>query len=129
MGTRQRHKAALLLAMCMSCAAGMACWSSNTLIIPRTPTPIPTSPPPTPNVDSVFKVGDTVEIASEGFASVYLTRVPEPETRRNRVPNAACYPNTTVEILSVRQVNGITYYEISCNNNPGWVDEIKLATR
>lgn len=119
------RKALLLLA----CAISLACWSSNTLIIPRTQTPIPTAIPPSPVADSLYAIGEMVEIAGEGFASVYLTREPEPETRRNRVPNAACYPNTTVEISSVQVVDGVTYYQVACNNNPGWLDESKVVKR
>jgi hypothetical protein len=113
----------------LACVMSLGCWSSNTLLIPRTPTPFPTAVPPTPDTASLYAVGDRVEIVGEGFASVYLTREAEPETRRNRVPNAACYPNTTVEILSAQIVDGITYYEVTCNNNPGWLDESKVAKR
>ena len=111
----------------IACIISLGCWSSNTLLIPRTQTPIPTAIPPTAAAGSLYSIGETAEIAGEGFASIYLTRQPEPETRRNRVANAACYPGTTVEVLSIQIVDTITYYEVACNNTPGWLDERKLA--
>ena len=84
--------------------------------------------PPTPESASLFQTGQQVVIAGQGVAAVYLTENPEPQTRRNRVPNAACYPKATVEILAVQAVEGVTYYQIVCNNTPGWVEEALLAT-
>lgn len=107
--------------------AGLACYSSDTLFIQLTPTPLPTPVPPTPEFASAFQPGQKVVIAGQGVAAVYLTRNPEPETRRNRVPNAACYPKATVEIMAVQTVEGVTYYQIQCNNTPGWVEESRLA--
>jgi hypothetical protein len=71
-------------------------------------------------------VGDQLEIVGQGIGAVYLTHNPEPVTRRNRVPNATCYPNTTVEVIEVAAADGVTYYRIACNNAPGWVVETSL---
>lgn len=114
----------MLLALC---ATTLACYSSDTLFIHLTPTPLPTPVPPTPESASAFQVGQRVVIAGQGVAAVYLTRNPEPQTRRNRVPNAACYPKATVEILAVQAIDGVTYYQIACNDTPGWVEEARLA--
>jgi hypothetical protein len=56
-----------------------------------------------------------------------ITDRPEPKTRGNRVPNASCYPNTTVEITAVQRVGDVTYNQVACNDNPGWVAEAKLT--
>jgi hypothetical protein len=106
--------------------ASLACWSNDTLFIPPTETPTVTPIPPTPNVEGKFKIGDKVLIGGQGFGSVYLTVQPEPEKRSNRVPNASCYPNTTVTILAIQRAGDVTYYQVACNNNPGWVAEAKL---
>ncbi len=106
--------------------ASLACWSNDTLFIPPTETPTITPVPPTPNVEGKFKIGDTALIGGQGFGSVYLTERPEPEKRSNRVPNASCYPNTTVTIRAIQRTGEVTYYQIACNNNPGWVAEAKL---
>lgn len=105
----------------------IACWSSNTLVISLTATPVPTATRETAAVDSLFQVGDTVIIVGQGIASVYLTQNPEPVTRRNRVPNAACYPNTSVVITDVERVDGVTYYRVECNNTFGWLAESNLS--
>src|SRR4051794_10172528 len=90
---------AIFVMLSLFAMTGVACYSSDSLFIHLTPTPAPTSPPPTQDVESVFHSGDSVVIVSQGLAAVYLTQRPEPQTRRNRVPNAACYPNTTVQVL------------------------------
>jgi hypothetical protein len=107
--------------------SGIACYSSDSLFIHLTATPPPTAPPPTQDVVSAFHTGDNVVIVSQGLAAVYLTQRPEPQTRRNRVPNAACYPNTTVQILNVQQVDTVTYYQIACNNTSGWLPESNIG--
>jgi hypothetical protein len=112
-----------LLALVM---ASVACWSSDTLFIPPTATSPPTAVPPTQSAIGLYAVGDSVVIAGAGVAAVYLTEQPEPVTRRNRVPNAACYPNTTVVISAVEQVDGVIYYQVECNNTPGWAAEEML---
>src|SRR5687768_5484972 len=96
---------AFFLLFSLVAVTGLACYSSDSLFIHLTPTSAPTAPPPTQNVSSVYHIGDSVVIVSQGLAAVYLTQWPEPQTRRNRVPNAACYPNTTVQILNVQQVD------------------------
>ena len=104
--------------------ATLACWSSDTLFIKLTATPVPTPTLPVMEVEGRFKIGDTVQIAAEGVGSVYLTEAPEPVTRRNRVANANCYPNSTVTIAAVQRVDEITYYQVACNvDAPGWVAE------
>jgi hypothetical protein len=104
--------------------ATLACWSSDTLFIQLTATPPPTPTLPVVEVDSLFKIGDTAQIAAQGVGSVYLTEAPEPVTRRNRVANANCYPNSTVTIAAVQRVDEVTYYQVACNvNAPGWVAE------
>jgi hypothetical protein len=106
------------------CTAALACWSSDTLFIQLTATPVPTPTLPVVEVESLFRIGDTVQIAAQGVGSVYLTEAPEPVTRRNRVPNANCYPNSTVTIAAVQRVDEITYYQVACNADaPGWVAE------
>jgi len=106
-----------------------ACWSSDTLIIPPTITPIPTVAPPTPNAsfEGKYAVGDKVTVVTTGIAPLSITQNPEPPTRSNRVANAACYKDTVVTIEAVQQVDGITYYQITCNNLPGWVSEKLLS--
>jgi hypothetical protein len=111
------------LALLTLIMASVACWSSDTLFIPPTATSPPTAVPPTQSAIGLYAVGDSVVITGTGVASVYLTEQPEPVTRRNRVPNAACYPNTTVVIRAVEQVDGVIYYQVECNNTPGWVAE------
>jgi len=101
----------------------LACWSSDTAFIRLTDTPMPTPVPPTPEIESLFSIGDAAVVAGQGVASIYLTVQPEPVTRRNRVPGAGCYPNTTVAILAVEVADGVTYYQIACNDSPGWLAE------
>jgi len=113
----------VLLALCM---ASLACWSNDTLFIPPTETPTVTPVPPTPNVDSQYKIGDNLVIAGQGMASVYLTEKPEPETRSNRMRNGACYPNTSVQVAAIQRVGDVTYYQVACNGVSGWVAEAKL---
>ena len=105
----------------------LACWSSDTLIIPPTRTPIPTVAPPTPNFISKYAIGDSVTIVTAGIAPLYITQKPEPPTRSNRVANAACYAATVVTIQAVQQVDTVTYYQIACNNLSGWVSEKLLS--
>jgi hypothetical protein len=105
----------------------MACWSSDSLFIKLTATPAPTPTHEVAAVDSIYRIGDTAVIAAQGIGAVYLTENPEPVTRRNRVPNAACYPNSRVEISEVQEVDGVTYYRVTCNNTPGWLAESSLA--
>jgi hypothetical protein len=120
---RQRHFSLLLIAMALSMAT-LACWSSDTLFIQLTATPVPTPTPPVMEAEGLFNIGDTVQIAAQGVGSVYLTEAPEPVTRRNRVANANCYPSSTVTITPVQRVDEVTYYQIACNvNAPGWVAE------
>ena len=118
---------ARLLLVTLVFALTMACWSSDSLFISLTATPIPVPTQERAAVDSLYQIGDVVLIASQGIGSVYLTVDPEPVTRRNRVPNAACYANSQVEITEVEQVDGVTYYRIECNNAPGWVAESSLS--
>lgn len=119
-----KPRSAFLLGLWVLLVSTLACWSSDTLFIRPTDMPTATPVPPTQASVSTYQVGDTVVIVSEGgFAAVYLTREPEPVTRRNRVANAACYPNTSVTITAVQEVNSVTYYQVACNNTPGWVAE------
>jgi hypothetical protein len=105
----------------------MACWSSDSLFIKLTATPVPTPTREAAAVDSLYQIGDSAVIAAQGIGAVYLTENPEPVTRRNRVPNAACYPNSRVEINAVEQVDGVNYYRVTCNNTPGWLAESSLG--
>ena len=116
----------LSLVLCMMAlgVAALACWSSDTLFITLTATPLPTPTLPVVEVESLYKVGDTAQIAAQGVGSVYLTEAPEPVTRRNRVANANCYPNSTVTIMAVQRIDDVTYYQVACNvNAPGWLAE------
>ena len=103
----------------------LACWSSDTLIIRPTETPPPTAVPPTAssNVEGKYAVGDNVTVVTTGIAPMYITQNPEPPTRSNRVANAACYADTVVTVEAVQQVDNVIYYQITCNNLPGWVSE------
>jgi hypothetical protein len=108
----------------------LACWSSDTLIIKPTITPLPTAVPPTLDSASAtgkYAVGDSVTIVTSGIAPLYITTHPEPPSRSNRVANAACYKDIMVKIEGVQQVDGIIYYQITCNNQPGWVSEKLLS--
>jgi hypothetical protein len=122
---KPRFSLPLLVIIVMMAAA---CWSSDTLFISLTATPAPTPTREALAVDSTFQVGDSAVIAGQGIASVYLTENPEPVTRRNRVPNAACYPNTRVEIAAVERVDALTYYRVECNNTVGWLAESSLES-
>lgn len=125
----ERRRLSLVLSIMMLGVATLACWSSDTLFIQLTATPLPTPTLPVVEVEGLFKVGDTVLIVAQGVGSVYLTEAPEPVTRRNRVANANCYPNSTVTIAAVQRVDDITYYQVACNvNAPGWVAEQFLVT-
>ena len=117
-----------MIAMLALCMGGVACWSNDTLFIPPTETPTPTPIPPTPDATSKYKVGQSVVVVGQGIGAVYLTDAPEPETRANRVPSASCYPNSPTQIMNVSQANGITYYEITCTGQAGWLPEAKLKT-
>ena len=116
----------LLLAALMLSLASLACWSSDTWIIPPTPSPTLTPVPPTPDFDSLYTVGDSVTIVTDGIAPLYLTERPEPPKRSNRVANAACYAEMVVTILAVERVDDVIYYQITCNNLPGWASEALL---
>ena len=108
----------------------LACWSSDTLIIRPTVTPPPTNVPPTLDTASFkgkYAVGDSVTIVTSGIAPLYITTQPEPASRSNRVANAACYKDTVVTIEAIQQVDTIIYYQITCNNLPGWVSEKLLS--
>ncbi|MBA3871680.1 MAG: hypothetical protein H0X30_21235 [Anaerolineae bacterium] len=105
----------------------LACWSSDTLIIRPTITPIPTVAVPTPNFVSKYAIGEKVSVVTTGIAPLYITERPEPPSRSNRVANAACYAATVVTIEAVQQVDSVTYYQITCNNLPGWVSEKLLS--
>jgi hypothetical protein len=126
MGGRMTRCGKWLIALVL-CASNLACWSSNTMFIHLTETPTPRPTATASAIESLYQVGATVAIISEGVAPVYLTHEPEPATRRNRVPNAACYSNSTVEITAIEEVDGVTYYHIACNNTPGWVAEEHLG--
>ena len=120
----------LLLVVAFMGLMTLACWSSDTLIIRPTLTPIPTAVPPTldsASFTSKYAVGDSVTIITSGIAPLYITERPEPPSRSNRVANAACYKDTVVKIEAVQQVDSITYYQIICNNLPGWVSEQVLS--
>jgi hypothetical protein len=116
-----------VIALLMLCMASAACWSSDTLFIPPTPTPVPTSVPPTPDFTSKYRIGDSVTIVTSGIAPMYLTVRPEPPSRGNRVPNAACYSGNVIAILAVERTNNVIYYQITCNDQPGWVSEDVLS--
>ncbi len=105
----------------------LACWSSDTLIIRPTLTPVPTVAPPTPNFVSKYAIGDKVTVVTTGIAPLYITQRPEPPSRSNRVANAACYANTVVTVEAMQQVDAVTYYQITCNNLSGWVSEPVLS--
>ena len=108
----------------------LACWSSDTLIIHHTITPLPTAIPPTldsVSVSSKYKVGDSVTIVTSGIAPLSITQNPEPPTRSNRVTNATCYKDSMVKIEAVQQVDNVIYYQITCNNLPDWVSEQVLS--
>ncbi len=108
----------------------LACWSSDTLIIKPTITPLPTNVPPTLDSSSAaskYAVGDSVTVVTSGIAPLYITQRPEPPTRSNRVANAACYKDTVVKIEAIQQVDNVVYYQITCNNLPGWVSEKLLS--
>jgi hypothetical protein len=106
----------------------LACWSSDTLFINLTATPVPTLTPTSQGIDSRYKVGDTVTVPSQGvFGAVYLTVNPEPATRRNRVQGGVCNPGTAIPVKGVQQVDGVTYYLVECNNATGWTAESNLA--
>lgn len=116
-----------LLAAVMLLQVSLACWSTDTWIIPPTATPTLTPIPPTPESAGRYKVGENVTVIADGIAPLYITDKPEPPTRRNRVPNAACYNDTVVTIMAVTQVDGVIYYQITCNNLAGWISEPILS--
>lgn len=116
-----------LLVLLVLCAASLACWSSDTLIIPPTSTPTLTPVPPTPDFAGKYKIGDSVTLVTSGIAPLYLAVRPEPLGRGNRVPNAACYNGNVVTVIGVQRVNNVTYYQITCNSQPGWVSEDILS--
>jgi hypothetical protein len=116
----------------MLCGAAMACWSSDTLFIQLTSTPVPTPVPPTSTPAetgaTLYAVGDSVTIVAQGAVNaIFLTRDPEPVTRRNRVPNGVCYPQSVVEIEGAQTVDSVTYYQVSCNGTSGWLPENNFA--
>ncbi len=126
---RCSHFRPFLIAAALSLAI-LACWSSDTLIIQPTITPIPTKVPPTPDSSSFagkYAIGDSVTIVTAGIAPLYITQRPEPPSRSNRVANAACYKDTTVTIEAAQQVDNVMYYQITCNNLSGWVSEQLLS--
>jgi hypothetical protein len=123
-----RNPFAWYYVLLMMCLMTPACWSSDTMFISLTATPVATPTRETVAVDSTFQVGDTAVIVGRGIASIYLTQNPEPVARRNRVPNAACYPNSSVEITAVERVDGLTYYRVECNNAQGWLAESSLSS-
>ena|SRR5579871_2364450 len=127
MNRLHRRTQTILIALLL-CLPLLACWSSDTLFIKLTATPVPTLTPTPQAINSKYKVGDNVTIASQGlFGAVYLTTAPEPETRSNRVEGAVCNPGTPIPIQSVQQVGGVTYYQVECNNATGWTAESNLA--
>ncbi|MEZ4672563.1 MAG: hypothetical protein R3E39_32075 [Anaerolineae bacterium] len=109
------------------CLMSLACWSSDTLIIPATATIEATPVPPTPDFSSKYAIGESVTVVTAGIAPLYITERPEPPTRGNRVANAACYAGSTVQVEAVQRVDNVTYYQITCNNLPGWVSEELLG--
>lgn len=123
-----RHRRISLLTVLFSLSlAALACWSSDTLFIPPTVPPPPTHTPKPLEYESLYQAGDTLVIQGAGIAPVYLTERPEPPTRRNRVPNASCYPGSTVVIQAVQEAEGETYYQVVCNNVLGWLAESNLG--
>jgi hypothetical protein len=116
-----------LFAAVMLLQVSLACWSTDTWIIPPTVTPTLTPIPATPSSASRYQIGENVTVITSGIAPLYITDKPEPASRRNRVPNAACYNDTVVTIMAVSQVDDVTYYQITCNNLSGWVAESLLA--
>ena len=123
----RRYRFVPLVMLALLSLTSVACWSSDTLIIKPTATPIPTIAPPTPNFTSKYAIGDMVTIVTSGIAPLYITQRPEPPSRSNRVANAACYKDTIVKIEGIQQADGVTYYQIICNNLPGWVSEQMLG--
>ncbi len=121
------HPMMMIVILSLMC---LACWSSDTLIIRPTITPPSTAIPPTLDTASFtanYAVGDSVTIVSAGIAPLYITTQPEPPSRSNRVANAACYKDTVVKIEAIQPADGIIYYQITCNNLPGWVSEKLLS--
>lgn len=116
-----------MIVFVMLALASMACWSSDTLLIQPTATVMPTDIPPTPNFSSRYTTGEEVTVVTAGIAPLYITKQPEPPSRSNRVPNAACYADTVVVIEGIQQVDGVTYYQITCNSLSGWVSEETLS--
>ncbi len=124
---RLHHQTRTILIALLLCLP-LACWSSDTLFIKLTDTPVPTLTPTAQTIDSKFKIGATVTVPSQGvFGAVYLTVNPEPETRRNRVQGGVCNPGTAIPVQGVQQVEGVTYYLVECNNATGWTAESNLA--
>ncbi len=115
---------ALLLLMW---AVTAACWSSDRAFITLTETPIPTIAPTVQAVEGKYSIGENVTVAGSGLATVYLTANPEPPTRRNRVAGGVCSAGSTIPISIVAEVDGVTYYQVTCNSVSGWVAEALLA--
>ncbi len=104
-----------------------ACWSGDRAVITLTEMPIPTIAPTIQVVNGKYKVGENVTVAGSGLATVYLTADPEPPTRRNRVPGGVCSAGSTIPISTVAEVDGVTYYQVTCNGVSGWVAEESLS--
>ena len=82
----RNHVISLILLVLLG-ALPLACWSSSTLFITLTDTPIPTVAPTAQQIDSRYKAGDLVTVPSEGvFGAVYLNSQPgatdAPQSRR-----------------------------------------------
>jgi hypothetical protein len=119
-----RARLFLLMAMWLATAA---CWSSDRAFITLTETPIPTIAPTIQAVEGKYKVGENVTVAGSGLATVYLTANPEAPTRRNRVAGGVCSAGSTIPIATVAEVDGVTYYQVTCNSVSGWVAEDSLS--
>jgi hypothetical protein len=127
MGKRRKKILVPLIAAVIMLQVSLACWSTDTWIIPPTATPTITPTPEVLTVASRYSVGEEVTVVAAGVAPMYITDKPEPPTRRNRVPNAACYNDTVVTIMAVTEAEGVIYYQITCNNLAGWVSEEVLS--
>ncbi|GAB4573034.1 MAG: hypothetical protein Kow0077_14170 [Anaerolineae bacterium] len=116
----RRALAALLMVIGVLSLAALACTSDQEWIIPRTATPT-TTPTPIPlDVEAEFGPGDQVRIVGNTF-QVAQTKLPEPDSRNNRVIGGGCFPNSVVPVLDVAQgTDGNLYYKVTCILD-GWV--------
>lgn len=128
MTTRKQTLAVTLFVLAMLSLAALACYSDSPLVArTATPTASPTLPP-TPDIDTDFRVGDTV-LLSGGF-QLYLMNNPEPDTgdvsKRQR---ASCFlnPPQRVQVLDIAVDAGVVYYQVDCGYGPGWASEDHIA--